>query len=283
MDESSNLVKEKKIVETPIEHENDDDEHVVETGNTVGKTSPLSVILGFACFPFTLCCSWFTVKEQHEAVILNYGKFTGISRTPGLHFRNCFGREVRMISKQKKTIHLPVTKIVDRSGNPLNVSAIVVFYNEDSKKCAIDVQNSTLFTLNAAQTVIKTAVGNYPYESHKKNQWSLKTHAAEIGKEMAKLLQDEVNVAGVRIVSFQFNELSYAPEIASGMLKRQQAQAMVAAREKIVEGAMSIALSAVSELEKNGFTLKPDEKSRIVTNLLTIICSDQDAKPSINV
>jgi len=112
---------------------------------------------------------------------------------------------------------------------------------------------------------------------------SLKVNANEIGQEMVKLLQEHVDVAGVKVISFQFNDLSYAPEIASAMLKKAQAQALVAARKKIVDGAIDIALGAVTELEKKGVTIQQSDKSKIVTNLLTVICSDTDAKPSVNV
>jgi len=145
------------------------------------------------------------------------------------------------------------------------------------------VSDTRLFTLNAAQTVLKTVVGRHPYEATKPGQMCLKTHAKQIGQEMVTLLQKDVNVAGVKVLSFQFNDLSYAPEIASAMLKRAQAQAMVAARKKIVDGAIDIALGAVIELEKKGISIQQSDKSRIVTNLLTVICSDTDAKPTVNV
>jgi len=258
--------------------EEDDKGHVEP-----GSVSPCALCLGIGCFPFTLMCSCFCVRENTEAVILHFGKFTGVEQDPGLHFNNCWGREVRVVTKQKQSIHLPITKIVDKTGNPLNVSGIVVFFNENSKKSAIDVSDPREFTLNAAQTVLKTVVGRHPYEATKPGQMCLKTHAKQIGQEMVKLLQKDVLVAGVRVISFQFNDLSYAPEIASAMLKRAQAQAMVAARKKIVDGAIDIALGAVTELDKKGISIQQSEKSKIVTNLLTVICSDTDAKPTVNV
>jgi len=248
-----------------------------------GSSSPCALCLGFACFPCTLCCSFFCIRENTEAVILHFGKFTGVERSPGLHFSNCWGRELRTVTKQKQSLHLPVTKIVDKTGNPLNVSGIVVFYNQDCKKSAIDVSDPREFTSNAAQTVLKTVVGRHPYEAVKPGQMCLKANAKEIGQEMVQLLQRDVVVAGVKIISFQFNDLSYAPEIASAMLKRAQAQALVAARKKIVEGAIDIALGAVTELEKKGLSIQQSDKSKIVTNLLTVICSDTDAKPTVNV
>jgi len=243
--------------------------------------SVLGLCLGAACFPFTALCSWFTVREQQEQVLLVFGKYAGIYKEPGLHFQNCWGRELRTVTKQKQSIHLPVTKIVDKAGNPLNVSGIVVFWIENTKRAALDVSDPKEFTCNAAQAVLKAVVANHPYEADR--ALCLKTNAKQIGKEMVIRLQKDVTEAGVRIVSFQFNELSYAPEIASSMLRRQQAMALVGARKKIVEGAIDIALGAVLGLEKEGVALQQAEKSLMVTNLLTVICSDTDAKPTVNV
>jgi len=220
---------------------------------------------------------------KQEQVLLRYGKLEAIYKTPGLHFSNVFGRELRIVTKQKQSIHLPVTKIVDKAGNPLNISGIVVFWNENTKRAAIDVSDPQEFTCNAAQAVLKAVVARHPYESEIPDMLCLKTNAKEIGREMVELLQQDVLVAGVRIVSFQFNELSYAPEIASVMLRRQQAMALVSARKKIVEGAIDIALGAVMGLEQEGIVLQQSEKSKMVTNLLTIICSDTDAKPTVSV
>eukprot|EP01124_Arcella_intermedia_P017526 TRINITY_DN24297_c0_g1_i1.p1 TRINITY_DN24297_c0_g1~~TRINITY_DN24297_c0_g1_i1.p1 ORF type:complete len:293 (-),score=64.92 TRINITY_DN24297_c0_g1_i1:52-852(-) len=248
-----------------------------------GYCSPISLVMGVLCFPLTLCGSFYSVREKHEVVLLVCGKYAGIEKEPGLHFYNCWGRDLRPVSKQIQSLHLPITKIVDKAGNPLNVSGIVVFWNSNTKKAAIDVTDPKEFTCNAAQAVLKAVVSRHPYETDDPHSLCLKSNANEIGKEMVELLQKEVNVAGVRIVSFQFNELSYAPEIASSMLKRQQAMALVGARQKIVEGAIDIALGAVVGLSKEGVDLDASEKAKIVTNLLTVICSDTDAKPTVSV
>jgi len=128
-------------VET-IDHELDqpkkylinDDDFEEGADDSVGEISPLATVLGVLCFPCTLMCSFFCVRENTEAVVLHYGKFTGVRRTAGLHFVNCWGRDLRVVTRQKQSLHLPITKIVDKTGNPVNVSGIVVFYNIDSKK-----------------------------------------------------------------------------------------------------------------------------------------------------
>jgi len=248
-----------------------------------GKTSILSTVLGVICFPCTLLCSWYTIREQEEAVLLNYGKFSGIETEPGCHFRNCFGREVRKVSKQKISINLPETKVIDANGNPIIVSAIVLYYFEDSKKCAIDIQDAPTFVYNQAQTVLKTVVSQYPYESEDRKIKCLKRESRDISESLVQSLQEKVVLAGARVISFQFDELSYAPEIAHGMLKRQQALAMVLARTLIVEGAVTIAREAITQLEEYGVGMEPEDQNKLVTNLLTLICSDNDAQTTVNV
>jgi len=228
-------------------------------------------------------CSWYSVREQQEAVLLNYGRFTGIETEPGCHFKNCFGREIRHVSKQKISVNLPETKVVDANGNPIIVSAIVLYYFEDSKKCAIDIQNAPNFVFNQAQTALKTIVSQYPYESEDRNIKCLKRESRQIAEALVSLLQEKVEIAGARIISFQFDELSYAPEIAHGMLKRQQAQALVLARTKIVEGAVLIAKEAITQLEEYGVSMEPSEQNKLVTNLLTLICSDNDPQTTVSV
>jgi len=98
------------------------------------KVSPLSLVLGIVFCPMTVLCSWFSVQEQEEVVTLNYGKYTGTIKEPGIHFKNCFGREMRRISKRKISVDLPITKIVDKNGNPLMISGIVVYSFVNSKK-----------------------------------------------------------------------------------------------------------------------------------------------------
>jgi len=190
--------------------------------------------------------------------------------------QNPAGVEVRHISRQKQSIYLPATKIIDKTGNPLLVGGIVVFYYSDSKKIALEIQNPVVYVSNAAQAVLKKVVSRYPFEATRQGQYCLRLNTKQISKDLTNSLSEDLSSAGISVISFQFNELSYATEIAQGMLKRQQAQAMVAARTKIVSGALNISLDAVEELEKRGLGVKPEDKARIITNLLTLISSENE-------
>eukprot|EP01114_Cavostelium_apophysatum_P019271 TRINITY_DN6160_c0_g1_i1.p1 TRINITY_DN6160_c0_g1~~TRINITY_DN6160_c0_g1_i1.p1 ORF type:complete len:279 (-),score=49.00 TRINITY_DN6160_c0_g1_i1:71-907(-) len=250
-----------------------------------GSLSPMSVCLGVTFFPFTILCSWFTVQEQEEVVILNYGKYNDTVTSPGIHFKNCFGRDMRRVSKQKVSVDLPNTRVVDRNGNPLLISGILVYHFVNSKRAAIDMQNAHSFVVNQAQAVMKQVVSQYPYENlgDEEHGACLKTEAAEVGNKFVKILQGKVGMAGAKVLSFQFNEMSYAPEIAQGMLKRQQAMATVAARKTIVDGVVDIAHGAIEKLELRGIKMSDSEKTKIATNLLTVMCGEQEVQPTISV
>jgi len=265
----------------------DDDDDEDYTGNDVfeGKTSPLAIACGAAFFPLTALFSWFTVQEQEEVVILNYGKYSETVATPGCHFHNFCGRDLRRVSKRKISVDLPTTKVVDRNGNPLLISGIVVYHFVNSKRCAIDIENAPHFVTNQAQAVMKQIVSQYPYENLREEERgaTLKNEAAEIGAKFVKLLQTKVKIAGAKILTFSFNEMSYAPEIAQGMLKRQQALATVSARKTIVEGVVDIAHGAIQKLEARGIVMSDAEKTKIATNLLTVMCAEHDVSPTITV
>jgi len=245
-----------------------------DTVERVPMMPKLSSTLGWAFLPFTFMCSWYSLKEQEEAVFLHYGKYSGVQTTPGCNYMNCWGREIKRVSKRKISIHLPETKVIDFNGNPIIVSAIVLYHIRDTLKSVIDIQNCHQFIRNQAQTVVKSVVSKYPYESTSSSQKCLKNESKEIQKCLVSTLQEVVEVAGANIISFQFDELSYAPEIAHGMLKRQQAHALIIARKKIVEGAVDIAKDAVQQLEGLGVKMENSEQAKLVTNVLTIICSE---------
>jgi regulator of protease activity HflC (stomatin/prohibitin superfamily) len=218
-------------------------------------------------------------------VVLNFGKYTGTEKEPGVHFTNCFGRDLRKVSTQKKSIDLKTTKVVDGNGNPLLVSAIVVYNIVNTKRAVIDMQYADNYVKDQARAVMRQVVAKFPYEHLRDNQKgpTLKGESAAIGNRLVEILQKKVAIAGGKILSFQFDEISYAPEIAQGMLKRQQAMATVAARTTIVSGAVEIAHSAITQLEARGTQIDPKDRARIMANLLTVIAGESGVQPTLNV
>jgi len=176
---------------------------------------------------------------------------------------------------KQQTLSLPDSKITDSRGSPILVSAIVNYRVLDAKKALFAVEDYRQYIETNATSVLKQVVGTHTYDG-------LKSNAAEVNAGMMEEVQKQVSVAGILVLSMSLNELNYAQEIASVMLRKQQAGALVEARELIVEGAVKIAQDAIRRLEQGGtITMNDSEKVKIVTNLLTVTCSESQATPAV--
>jgi len=249
-------------------------------------TTPLSGIISCCCpiaWPLLLF-GCVPVNEREEQVLLVFGKYHDTLRQPGMHYVNPIGLEKRLVSVKRQNMDVGgpsnSLKVADRDGNPVMVSGVVSFRIINSQAAALDVQNAQSFVHTQAQTVLKQIVSRYPYETTDHSP-SLKTETYEIGLELTRTLQEKVHVAGVLIESFELSDLSYAPEIAQVMLVRQQAKAMVDARQTIVDGAVGIVQTALERLAEEGTMLEEHEKAKLTTNLLTVICGENAAQPTI--
>jgi regulator of protease activity HflC (stomatin/prohibitin superfamily) len=168
--------------------------------------------------------------------------------------------------------------VADGNGNPIVIAAVVTYQYVDSFKTALNVENAHEFVKTQAMAVLKQVASKYPYESPSGH--SLKAEARAISVEMVQALQTKVEPAGTQILAYELSDLSYAPEIAQAMLVRQQAQALVDARKTVVEGAVEIVDDAIRRLSEKGLALDDRERSRLVSNLLTVICGDSHVQPT---
>jgi len=238
----------------------------------------LAKIGSWCLLPVAPCAMCFSVGPREEVAVLHFGVLTRMEKEPGCHTSFPFGRSLLKTSTKQKTLSLPESKIADATGSPVVVSAILNYRVVDSKKALLNVDNIFQFVNTNAQSVLKQVVGRYTYDQ-------LKNEADSVTKSLLARLQPICSVAGVHIQSMQLNELNYAPEIASGMLKKQQAGALIEARKLIVEGAVSIAQDAVRLLEDkgsdSGLKMSNSEKVALVTNLLTVTCSEGDAQATV--
>ena len=173
-----------------------------------------------------------------------------------------------------------MSKIIDKKGNPIKISAIVNYRVKSIIRASLEVTNVHSYVVNAATAILKNIASQCAYETPDDSP-SLKTHSVEIGARMVEALQDRVNVAGVLIVDMMLNELSYAPEIAAAMLQRQQAEALIDARTLIVQGAVEIAQNATQNLQQSGIAMTEEEKARMVSNLICVICGDSHVQPVV--
>jgi len=220
-------------------------------------------------------CGCYTVDAKSEAAVLHMGKLTDMQAEPGLHCSVPCGLTVRRVSTKQCTMDLPTSKVADLDGNPVMVSAILNYRVVDAKKALLHVENRAQYINTNAQAVLKQIVSQHSYTQ-------LKRDHDEVNGRMQATLQPLLIVAGIAVASMSLNDLSYAPEVAAAMLKCQQASALVDARTLIVEGAVKIAQDAITKLEAEGsLELNDEQKARIVTNLLTVTCSDTGAAPVV--
>jgi len=246
----------------------------VEVRETELQVSWTSCVLGVLTFPITLPCSLWCLQPKQDALVFNFGVLTEVHTTEGIKYSNCWGREIRIISTADISVDLTTQKITDSIGNPIHVSAVVVYRFTNPYGPLLTVQNGEKFVATQASAILKQVVSQYSYDE-------LKVNSTAITKELVDTLQAAVMRAGAEILSMRLNELNYAPEIAQAMLKKQAAQALIDARHLIVKGAVDIALQAVDELGKKGLVMGDKEKFELVSSLLIVTTGDKDAQPTL--
>lgn len=227
-------------------------------------------------------CGFFTNTPNRAHVLTYFGKYLGSVKKVGYFWVNPFYQHIN-IPLKRKILRSEVIKVNDKTGNPILIGCIVVWKVRDTAKAHFDVQNYTYYVQVQTETAIRYIGCKYPYEKVNKDDICLRSGHDEINRELKRELEERLEPAGIEVVEAYINELSYAPEIASVMLKRQSAQAIIAAREKIVQGAVSIAGHAVNSLRENNICeLNDEEKSDIVSNLILVLCTEAEVKPIVN-
>jgi len=223
-----------------------------------------------------------TVAPGEARVIQLFGRYTGTIRQDGLVWVNPYARR-HAISTRIRNHETTPAKVNDADGNPIEIAAVVVWQVEDTAKALFGVDNLTEFVAIQAETAVRQIASDYPYDNHGEDGLSLRGAPAEINVKLAEQIGQRVASAGVVIIETRLTRLSYAPEIAHAMLRRQQAGAMVAARQKIVEGAVGMVESALARLDADGLVeLDAERKAAMVSNMLVVLCSDHPTQPVVN-
>lgn len=249
------------------------------------------------------------VKPNEAAVFSLFGKYAGTIREAGFYFVNPFAAACgpmkertasesrqpgsqssprRTVSLKVQTLVNDVQKVNDKLGNPVMIGAIVVWRVSDPTAAVFAVDNYMSYISNQSDSIIRNVARLYPYDSiddgeDGDDEMTLRGSASDISEHMKNELQDKVRDAGLEIMDVRINQLSYAQEIASAMLQRQQAVAVIAARKKIVEGAVSMVQMALDELKKGDIVeLDEERKAQMVSNLLVVLCGNKDAQPIVN-
>ncbi|MFF8259214.1 SPFH domain-containing protein [Streptomyces virginiae] len=223
-----------------------------------------------------------TVAPGEARVVQLFGRYRGTIRTDGLRWVNPLTSREK-ISTRVRNHETAVLKVNDAYGNPIELAAVVVWRVEDTARAVFEVDDFTEFVETQTEAAVRHIAIEYPYDAHEEGGLSLRGNAEEITEKLAVELHARVEAAGVQIIESRFTHLAYAPEIASAMLQRQQAGAVVAARKQIVEGAVGMVELALTRLaEEEIVELDSERKAAMVSNLMVVLCGDRAAQPVLN-
>lgn len=222
------------------------------------------------------------VQPNKAFVIVFFGSYIGTIRESGLWLTVPFSTR-KGVSLRVRNFNSKTLKVNDTEGNPVEIAAVVVFKVVDTAKAIFDVDRYEQFVEIQSETALRHVASRYPYDLFEQEGYSLRGNAEEVAKELALELQQRLALAGVEISEARLTHLAYATEIAGAMLQRQQASAILAARQKIVDGAMGMVQMAIERLEKeNVVKLDEERKAAMINNLLVAIVSERSAQPVIN-
>ena len=229
-----------------------------------------------------LLAGFIVVNPNEGKVVLLFGNYLGTIKKAGFWWMNplCTKRRVSMRVRNFESGKL---KVNDQNGNPIEIAAVVVWRVVETAEAMFNVDDFENFVHVQSEAALRNLATSYPYDQHEEGQKALRSHTAEIAERLKAEIQERLSRAGVDVIEARISHLAYAPEIASAMLRRQQASAIIAARQKIVEGAVSMVEMALEQLAaKHVVELDEERKASMVSNLLVVLCSDRDAQPIVN-
>jgi regulator of protease activity HflC (stomatin/prohibitin superfamily) len=223
------------------------------------------------------------IVNPNEAQVLQlFGTYVGTLRDQGFRWVNPFTSK-RRISLRVRNFETSKLKVNDLDGNPIEIAAVVVWQVVDTAEAVFQVDSYENFVQVQSESALRTMATSYAYDSHVEGQMSLRSHTAETSEQLKKEIHDRLSKAGVEVIEARISHLAYAAEIASAMLQRQQASAIVAARQTIVTGAVSMVEMALEQLSaKKLVDLDPERRAAMVSNLLVVLCGERSPQPVVN-
>jgi regulator of protease activity HflC (stomatin/prohibitin superfamily) len=229
-----------------------------------------------------LATGFFVVEPNQSTVLMLFGNYKGSERRPGLWWANPFMTKKR-VSLRVRNFESSKLKVNDHDGNPIEIAAVVVWRVTDSAEALFQVDNYDNFLHVQSEAAVRNLAVGHPYDAHDDGQMSLRGNTLEIAELLKHEIQERLEKAGIEILEARISHLAYAAEIANAMLRRQQASAVIAARSKIVEGAVSMVQMALDELAKRSVVVLDEErKAAMVSNLLVVLCSEHETQPIVN-
>ncbi|MGO4774260.1 SPFH domain-containing protein [Lysobacter sp. 2RAB21] len=240
----------------------------------------LSLLLGAGTF-FVLF-GLYKIEPNQAAVLSLFGRYIGTVKENGLRWNNPLYAK-RKVSQRVRNFESGKLKVNELDGSPIEIASVIVWQVVDSAEAVYNVDDYETFVHIQSESALRAMATSYPYDQHQDGQLSLRSHAAEISLHLRQELQERLADAGINVVDARISHLAYAPEIAHAMLQRQQANAVIAARTRIVAGAVGMVEMALAELQKNGVVqLDEERKAQMVSNLLVVLCGDRGAQPIVN-
>lgn len=231
----------------------------------------------------TVMWAGFFMVHPNEAKVLQlFGKYVGTAREPGLRWANPFYQKTR-VSTRVRNFESGKLKVNDSHGSPIEIAAVVVWKVVDTAEAIFEVDDYEQFVHIQSESALRNLSTTYPYEPHEGEGAALRSHPLEIATALQEEIQDRLQEAGVRVIEARISHLAYAPEIANAMLRRQQASAIIAARTQIVSGAVSMVEMALEQLREGAIVdLDEERKAAMVSNLLVVLCGEENAQPVLN-
>jgi regulator of protease activity HflC (stomatin/prohibitin superfamily) len=231
---------------------------------------------------FLLLGGFFAVAPNMGVVAQLFGRYVGTAKNTGLQWMNPFCTR-KAVSLRVRNFETPKLKVNDREGNPIEIAAVVVWKVVETAEAVFEVDNYENFVHVQSESALRNLATTHAYDAHVEGEISLRSHTQEIAEALKREIQERLQKAGVEVIEARISHLAYAPEIASAMLQRQQASAIIAARSKIVEGAVSMVEMALAQLSaKKVVELDEERKASMVSNLLVVLCSDRHTQPVVN-
>ncbi|MEM7502171.1 MAG: SPFH domain-containing protein [Pseudomonadota bacterium] len=225
---------------------------------------------------------FFMVHPNEAKVLQLFGQYVGTAHDPGLRWANPFYAKSK-VSTRVRNFESGKLKVNDSRGSPIEIAAVVVWRVVDTAEAVFEVDDYEEFVTIQSEAALRNLSTTYPYEPHEGEGTALRSHPGEIATALKKEIQDRLQKAGVEVIEARISHLAYAPEIANAMLRRQQASAIIAARKQIVTGAVSMVDMALSQLQESGVVELDDERrATMVSNLLVVLCGEENAQPVVN-
>ena len=244
------------------------------------------LVLGIVTAPLLIgifiLCGLTLVKPNQSKVVLLFGKYIGTLNQPGFWWVNPFS-ERKNISLRVNNFNSEKLKVNDLRGNPIEIGTVVVWRVNNTAQAAFDVQDYESYVEVQTESALRTIAAKHPYDAADEGQTSLRGDSEDVNAELERELTERLAIAGVEVIEIRISHLAYAPEIAGAMLRRQQAEAIIDARARIVEGAVSMVEMALEHLkERDVIEMSDTQKASMVSNLMVVLCSESETSPVVN-